>query len=369
MTGFSARVIRWSSCCWRAGQQAQTQRFPAFDPERIFMLGDADLDGRLSLDEYRDFLRTSPRMRNAAAHDRADVPPARRGSRRVPLAGGVPQVVPAEARRRGREAGRTEGEAAGAATPEVAITPEQEQFFEAKIRPVLVTQCGKCHASTAEKLRGGLRLDSREGLRLGGDSGPAIVPGKPDESLLIRAIRYRDEELQDAPQGEAPRRGRRGLRGLDQDGRPRPADRADRRRGAPCGRSREGAGVLVVPAAEEVRPALGEAGGLAARRHRPLPPRGARSPRARPGRRRRPAEAPPPGDVRPHRPPAHARGARRLPRGRLARRLREGRRSAARLAPLRRTLGPALARRGPLSPSRAARRTSPIPRPGAIATG
>ena len=41
--------------------------FPAFDPERIFMLGDADLDGRLSLDEYRDFLRVSPRMKNAAA--------------------------------------------------------------------------------------------------------------------------------------------------------------------------------------------------------------------------------------------------------------------------------------------------------------
>ena len=51
----------------RAQTQKQAQRFPAFDPERIFMLGDADLDGRLSLDEYRDFLRSSPRMRNAAA--------------------------------------------------------------------------------------------------------------------------------------------------------------------------------------------------------------------------------------------------------------------------------------------------------------
>ena len=51
----------------RPGQRPQAQRFPAFDPERIFVLGDADLDGRLSLDEYRDFLRSSPRMRNAAA--------------------------------------------------------------------------------------------------------------------------------------------------------------------------------------------------------------------------------------------------------------------------------------------------------------
>ena len=88
--------------------------------------------------------------------------------------------------------------------PWVRITPEQEKFFEAKIRPVLATHCGKCHSSTAEKLRGGLRVDSREGLRQGGDTGPAIVPGKPDESLLIRAIRYRDEELQMPPKAKLP---------------------------------------------------------------------------------------------------------------------------------------------------------------------
>ena len=67
-----------------------------------------------------------------------------------------------------------------------------------------MTQCGKCHASTAEKLRGGLRLDSREGLRLGGDTGPAIVPGNPDESLLIQAIRYRDDDLRMPPKAKLP---------------------------------------------------------------------------------------------------------------------------------------------------------------------
>src|SRR5258708_38473195 len=90
------------------------------------------------------------------------------------------------------------------AIPGATITPEQKKFFEAKIRPVLVTQCGKCHAQTAEKLRGGLRLDSREGLRRGGDSGPAVVPGKPEASLLIRAIRYRDEELRMPPKAKLP---------------------------------------------------------------------------------------------------------------------------------------------------------------------
>ena len=144
-------------------------------------------------------------MKERRGHDRADVPPARRGSRRVPLAGGIPQVLPAEARRRGRQAGRPEGEAAGRGRlPRPPSRPSRRRFFEAKIRPVLATQCGKCHASTAEKLRGGLRLDSREGLRHGGDSGPAIVPGNPDESLLIRAIRYRDEELRMPPKAKLP---------------------------------------------------------------------------------------------------------------------------------------------------------------------
>ena len=87
---------------------------------------------------------------------------------------------------------------------DASITPEQERFFEAKIRPVLATQCGKCHASTAEKLRGGLKLDSRDALRLGGDSGPVVVPGKPEESLLIRAIRYRDDELRMPPKARLP---------------------------------------------------------------------------------------------------------------------------------------------------------------------
>ena len=69
---------------------------------------------------------------------------------------------------------------------------------------MLVAQCGKCHSSAAEKLRGGLRLDSRTGLRKGGETGPAIVPGQPEESLLLRAIRYGDEDLQMPPKGKLP---------------------------------------------------------------------------------------------------------------------------------------------------------------------
>jgi hypothetical protein len=71
-------------------------------------------------------------------------------------------------------------------------TVEQVRFFESAVRPVLVEHCQKCHGSA--KQWSGLRLDSRESLLRGGDLGPAIVPGKPDESLLIRAVRQVDDD-------------------------------------------------------------------------------------------------------------------------------------------------------------------------------
>jgi hypothetical protein len=74
-----------------------------------------------------------------------------------------------------------------------ALSPEQIEFFEKKIRPIFVERCYKCHSATADKVKGGLLLDSREGLLKGGDSGPAIVPGDPEKSILIKAIRQTDE--------------------------------------------------------------------------------------------------------------------------------------------------------------------------------
>ncbi len=75
-------------------------------------------------------------------------------------------------------------------------------FFEKKIRPVLVEQCYSCHSAQAKKNKGGLFLDSKAGVLKGGDSGSAIVPGKPAESLLIKAIRYDDPELRMPPKGK-----------------------------------------------------------------------------------------------------------------------------------------------------------------------
>ena len=77
-------------------------------------------------------------------------------------------------------------------------------FFEQKIRPVLVEHCYRCHSAEAEKLKGDLRLDSRDALRKGGATGPAIEPGKPDESLLIQAIAQSGEVPKMPPKGKLP---------------------------------------------------------------------------------------------------------------------------------------------------------------------
>jgi hypothetical protein len=74
------------------------------------------------------------------------------------------------------------------------------ELFEKKIRPVLVEQCYECHSAGAKKLKGGLKLDSRDGVKKGGESGKAlVVAGDPEASLLIRAIRYSDPDLQMPP--------------------------------------------------------------------------------------------------------------------------------------------------------------------------
>ncbi len=86
-----------------------------------------------------------------------------------------------------------------------APTAEQLRFFENRIRPVLVEHCYECHseqAATTGKLRGQLKLDSRPASLRGGESGPAIVPGKLDESLIISALRYTDFEM--PPSGKLP---------------------------------------------------------------------------------------------------------------------------------------------------------------------
>jgi hypothetical protein len=82
------------------------------------------------------------------------------------------------------------------------FTDEQLTFFESKIRPVLVQHCYECHAAGSKIVQGGLRLDHREGLVKGGDTGAAIVAHKADQSLLIKALKYDGVEM--PPKGKLP---------------------------------------------------------------------------------------------------------------------------------------------------------------------
>lgn len=89
-------------------------------------------------------------------------------------------------------------------TSDVALADDAAAtaFFESRIRPVLVEHCQECHSGDADTLGGSLLLDSRAGLLAGGDSGAAVVPGKPDESLLIAALKHDGFEM--PPSGRLP---------------------------------------------------------------------------------------------------------------------------------------------------------------------
>ena len=79
---------------------------------------------------------------------------------------------------------------------------DQFEFFEKRIRPVLIQSCYECHSSQADEPGGGLRLDSRAGVLAGGESGVVVVPGKPAESLLISALHY--DALEMPPRNPLP---------------------------------------------------------------------------------------------------------------------------------------------------------------------
>ncbi len=77
---------------------------------------------------------------------------------------------------------------------------EETEFFEKRIRPVLIKHCYQCHSIEKDAAKGGLTLDTRGGLRRGGESGPALIPGDADASLLMEAIRYDSFQMPpDAP--------------------------------------------------------------------------------------------------------------------------------------------------------------------------
>src|SRR5262245_464092 len=89
-----------------------------------------------------------------------------------------------------------------AAVLPLAAQPKGVEIFESKIRPVLVAKCYSCHSSKLKSPMGNLVLDTKMGLQKGGASGPEVVPGKPEESRLLTALRYTDPHLRMPPTGK-----------------------------------------------------------------------------------------------------------------------------------------------------------------------
>lgn len=81
---------------------------------------------------------------------------------------------------------------------------EDFAFFRQKVEPVLSTHCYECHSAKAEKIKGGLLLDSKAGMLKGGDTGTALVPGDPENSMIIIAVRHKDPDLQMPPKKKIP---------------------------------------------------------------------------------------------------------------------------------------------------------------------
>ncbi len=196
-----------------------------------------------------------------------------------------------------------------------AFTAEQVRFFEEKAQPILKARCLKCHGGSG-KIRGGFRLDDRSAVLKGGDLGPAVSLGQPDESLLLRAIRYEELEMPPGgklPPGEVERADALGEGGsaVDLGAEPGRAGgdhtwniRVSRfRRG-----DRRGAPAIPAPAGHPAQGPHPEGPSVGPQSDRRLPQGPARGGRPAPGARGRSRHPHPPADLRLDRAASHARG-------------------------------------------------------------
>jgi hypothetical protein len=176
------------------------------DPDGAFRQLDTNRDGRVDRAEFARIAEISPRF--SGQRDSLDAifqSLDKNGDKLLTLEEyrGVTALQLAAKRMLDDPSKKSAPAPATTAFTERTPSADELNFFESKIRPVLADKCYKCH-STAEgaKVKGGLVLDSKEGARKGGDSGPAVVPGNTRRSLLLEAIRYSNKDLQMPPEKE-----------------------------------------------------------------------------------------------------------------------------------------------------------------------